>query len=145
MAEGKIVATLKAGNGYEAPWVTIGADSPEELVSLVDRAGQAGVGASVANAAKGLQATYAVADALGPVTQVSSEPAVPAPVPTAPAPVPQAAPAGPAPSAPPADAMWCPHGQRVKRSGTTNGRNWTGFYCPLPKGDQNQCPVVWGK
>lgn len=159
MAEGKIVATLKAGDKYDAPWITIGADTPEELVQLVDRAGQAGLGAAVANAARGLQGTYNVA-AAGQVTQVGYEQnaaPVPAPVavpgsypasttaPTAAPPVPaQAAPAVPAPTAPQADAKFCPHGQRTVYNGTKNGRAYTAYFCGLPKGHPDQCGPIWG-
>ncbi len=151
MADGKVVATLKAGTTFDAPWITIGADTPEELAVLVDRAGQAGLGTAVANAARGFQGTYTVAGA-APVTQVGYEqtaPAVPAqaaPVaPTAAPPAPaQAAPAVPAPTAPQADAKFCPHGQRTLYNGTKNGRAYTAFFCPLPKGHPDQCGPIWG-
>lgn len=141
MAEGKIVATLKAGRDFDAPWITIGADTPEELAALVDRAGHAGLGVAVANAAKGLQGTYTLAGG-AKVQQVGYEATAPTAPPQA---APVAAPAAPAPTAPPADAMFCPHGQRTKGSGNTNGRPWTAFFCPLPKGDPSQCPPIWGK
>lgn len=151
MADGKVVATLKAGDKFDAPWITIGADSPEELAVLVDRAGQAGLGAAVANAARGFQGTYVVAGS-AQVTQVGYEQTAPpvgaqtAPVaPTAAPPVQgQAAPAVPAPTAPQADAKFCPHGQRTLYNGTKNGRAYTAFFCPLPKGHPDQCGPVWG-
>lgn len=37
----------------------------------------------------------------------------------------------------------CPHGKRVKRTGTNDRGPWTGWFCPLPKGDANQCKVIW--
>jgi hypothetical protein len=151
MAEGKIVATLKAGDKYDAPWITVGADTPEEVAALVERAGQAGLGAIVANAARGFQGTYAVAGA-ATVTQVGYEQnAAPVAVqagpvaPTAAPPVAaQAAPAAPAPTAPQAEAKFCPHGQRTLYNGTKNGRAYTAFFCPLPKGHPDQCGPVWG-
>lgn len=151
MAEGKIVATLKAGRDYDAPWITIGADTPAELAALVDAAGQAGLGALVANAARGLQSVYNVA-ATGQVTQVGYEqnaapvavqagPVAPTAAPPVAAP---AAPAAPAPTAPQAEAKFCPHGQRTLYNGTKNGRAYTAFFCPLPKGHPDQCGPVWG-
>jgi hypothetical protein len=141
MAEGKIVATLKAGRDYDAPWITLGADSPEELAALVERAGQAGLGAAVANAARGLQGTYNVA-ATGTVAQVGYE----ATSPTAPVQAPPAAaPAVSAPPAPPASgAPFCPHGQRTVYNGSKNGRAYTAYFCTLPKGHPDQCSPIWG-
>lgn len=37
----------------------------------------------------------------------------------------------------------CAHGKRTKRTGTNNRGAWTGWFCPLPKGDPNQCAVDW--
>lgn len=140
MAEGKIVATLKSGRDFDAPWITIGADTPEELAALVDRAGQAGLGAAVANAARGFQGTYSVA-ATGQVQQVAYETTAP----TAPAQAaPPAAPVASAPAAPPANAMFCSHGQRTERKGEKNGRKWVAHFCPLPKGHPDQCDAIWG-
>ena len=119
MAEGKVVATLKAGRDYDAPWITIGADTPEELAVLVDRAGQAGLGAAVANAAKGFQGTYNVAGATGPVQQVGYEASPTPPVQQAPA-VPTAAPpvaAPAAPAAPAASARPAPAARSASRPG----------------------------
>jgi hypothetical protein len=139
MAEGKIVATLKAGRDFDAPWITIGADSPEELAVLVDRAGQAGLGAAVANAAKGLQATYTVAGSTGSVQQVAYE-TTPAASPTPPpTPTPSAQQAPPASGAP-----MCPHGQRTVYNGSKNGRAYTAYFCTLPKGHPDQCQPIWG-
>ena len=33
----------------------------------------------------------------------------------------------------------CPHGQRVRREGNSTKGHWVGHFCPLPKGDSNQC------
>lgn len=35
----------------------------------------------------------------------------------------------------------CPHGQMTKRNGTSakTGKSWTAWFCPLEKGDPNQC------
>lgn len=151
MAEGKIVATLKAGRDFDAPWITIGADTPEELAVLVDRAGQAGLGTAVATAARGFQSTYTVGGAM-PVTQVGYE-QTPAPVavqtapvgPTAGPPVQaQAAAAVPAPTVPQGEQKFCPHGARTLYNGTKNGRAYTAFFCPLPKGHPDQCQPIWG-
>lgn len=148
MADGKFTVTLKAGDKFDAPWVVISGDSADEALANVNRAGDIGLGVAAANAARGLQATYAAAG-LGTVQQVSTEgseaPVAPPATPSAPPQAaPPAAPAGPAPSAPPANAMFCPHGQRTFQSGSKNGRKWTGHFCPLPKGHPDQCQPIWG-
>lgn len=38
----------------------------------------------------------------------------------------------------------CVHGKRTERKGTNSRGAWTGYFCPLKKGDPNQCEVVWG-
>jgi hypothetical protein len=48
----------------------------------------------------------------------------------------QQAPAGPV--------YTCVHGKRTERTGTNARGAWTGYFCPLKKGDPNQCEVVWG-
>jgi hypothetical protein len=50
-----------------------------------------------------------------------------------------AAPATSGPSATVTQLRTCEHGKRTQRSGTKNGRSWTGYFCPLAKGDPNQC------
>lgn len=37
----------------------------------------------------------------------------------------------------------CAHGKRVRRTGNGNRGEWAGWFCPLPKGDKNQCAVDW--
>lgn len=39
----------------------------------------------------------------------------------------------------------CMHGAMVHRSGTKNGRDWSGYFCPTPKGTPNQCQPQFGK
>lgn len=49
----------------------------------------------------------------------------------------QAAPAVAAPS--------CAHGARTRRTGTSARGPWTGWFCPLPKGDPAQCKAQFEK
>jgi hypothetical protein len=38
----------------------------------------------------------------------------------------------------------CRHGQRVNKTGITNGKAWSGAYCSLPKSDPDRCTdVIW--
>lgn len=40
---------------------------------------------------------------------------------------------------PDADAPMCKHGARKKRDGVSAKGPWTGWFCPLPKGNPDQC------
>jgi hypothetical protein len=40
--------------------------------------------------------------------------------------------------------MNCEHGERVKRNGVSAKGPWTGHFCPLQKGDPNQCKPIFG-
>lgn len=54
------------------------------------------------------------------------------------------APAYAAPPPPPAGGGHnCAHGAMTRRTGTSAKGPWTGFFCPLPKGDPNQCKAVF--
>jgi len=55
----------------------------------------------------------------------------------------QAAPSFAQPAAGPGPA--CKHGPMVARGGEKNGRAWSGFFCPTPKGTPDQCPPQFGK
>ena len=39
----------------------------------------------------------------------------------------------------------CQHGPMVHRSGEKNGRSWSGYFCPTPKGTPGQCSPQFGK
>lgn len=47
----------------------------------------------------------------------------------------------PAPSTPAGRS--CPHGAMTRRQGTSAKGAWTGYFCPLQKGDPNQCKPVF--
>lgn len=47
------------------------------------------------------------------------------------------------PSGPPADGMYCQHGPRRRYDGKKGNKAYTGYFCPLEKGDPNQCAPVW--
>lgn len=49
-----------------------------------------------------------------------------------------------APAAPQGGGKQCIHGDMVHRSGNKNGRAWSGYFCPTPKGTPNQCAPVFG-
>lgn len=37
----------------------------------------------------------------------------------------------------------CEHGKRTRRTGTGRKGDWVGYFCPLEKGDPDQCDPVW--
>ena len=39
----------------------------------------------------------------------------------------------------------CKHGPMVARSGNKNGKSWSGFFCPTPRGTSDQCPPQFAK
>lgn len=145
--------TLKAADDFSAPWLVLYADTVDEAKALLAEAGNKGLGVDLGNAARGLQSTYVVAGAM-PVQQVESFPTPPPAAPiqpvtqTYPAPAvpaaPQAAPQPPAvATAPPANALFCPHGQRTYKTGTGKTGAWAAHFCPLPKGHPDQCEAIW--
>jgi hypothetical protein len=49
-----------------------------------------------------------------------------------------------APPAQQGEGKTCIHGPMTYRSGTKNGKAWSAYFCPTPKGSPNQCAPVWG-
>lgn len=160
MSDHKFNATLKAANGYDAPWLTVSADTPADLVlSLSSIAGTDGIAdpaAMVVAAAKKLQAHWTAADKLG-ATPIAVEPqaftpqqaanvqqhqqTAAAPAPQQYVPQQQAAPQvqqtapGPGPS--------CQHGAMTYREGVgkNSGKPYKGWFCAGPRG--SQCETQW--
>lgn len=122
-------ATLKAGAGYEAPWVTVDAATGAELVARLDELTQ-DVLAKVTDTASLFRAAHAVSAGFGEqaTTGAAAKPA--------------AQPAAEQKSNVTA-LKTCEHGVRVKRSGTSKRGDWTGYFCPLEKGNPNQCDPIW--
>lgn len=127
----KLQASYKFGE-YDQHMLNVRAENGAELTGHLDTVDVQKVVdfGSIVKAAQNVQ----------PLTQPVEQPA---PTVTAPAPV-AAAPVASAPSAPPADAMFCSHGQRTKKQGRSARGPWTGYFCPLPKGHPDQCDAVWG-
>ena len=138
--------TLKAGPGYDAPWVVIRESNIEETKLRVQEFINSGLAALVGQAAEVLAGGNAAAKSLG-ATVVSHEAqdaptAPPAPEPTPAPAAPAAAPTGTAtttdqwgnvythnvPGAPS-----CPHGTMVLKAGTRkDGKPFKAYVCPVP-------------
>lgn len=120
----EVTVTLKAGTGFDAPWIVLRAPdlaTAKELLegesdllkSVMERTAQAGVffaSQMPSGAAKGGDGASA---------------------PTGGRPARQEAPSG--------QSRDCKHGQMVYRSGSKNGRTWEAFFCPTPQGTPDQC------
>jgi hypothetical protein len=123
--------TLKAGPGYEAPWITVEADTPAQLASRLDALADAAAPAAV-NASQALQAVYAAArglDAKVTRTERQEEPRQ------------EQAQTGGAPDGAPT----CVHGPMIRRTGTSGKGPWGAYFCPQPKNATDKCEPIWDK
>ena len=132
-------ANFKFGPQYKETLVNVPASSPDEMIGKLDWL--------TANAAKfvaaheALHAAAGVAPLAGNVTKTEV-------VNDAPQqgswsqPQQQAAPSW---SQPAQQGPACKHGPMVARSGNKNGKSWSGFFCPTPRGTSDQCPPQFGK
>lgn len=131
----KVVVTLKAGGGYDAPWVVFHGDTVQEVQAAVQTAELTGLYAVVGKAAEAFAAQALVGGVLG-ATPVAA-PVVPT-TPAAPAtPAVQAGPPG-------TQAPSCPHGVKTyKTSKPGAAKTWKAWMCPTPQGTPGQCPPEW--
>lgn len=137
-SDAPITVTLKAGAGYEAPWIVVRADDPEQAVKRLEALGQSALLAKTAEVAVELHGVYNAASGLGgKVERVEGTR--------------EKASWGhsgsrqqtqDAPTEDKAPAPQCQHGQRVYRSGTKNGKKWEAWFCPLPR-NQGACAPEW--
>lgn len=65
MADGKIVVTLKAGTGYDAPWLVIGGDTTAEVHTVLEEAHAQDLFTAVGRAADALKRGVALGAGLG--------------------------------------------------------------------------------
>lgn len=139
--ENGVSVTLKAGTEFSAPWVVVRGGSIEEATEILhDEEKVKNLLNIAAQAGRAFQAVYNVSKQVGgEVTQVTNQQQ------------PQAAPSyddyppgGVPPQRAEVPGPQCKHGAMVKRSGEKNGRAWTGFFCPTPKGTPDQCRPQFG-
>lgn len=121
------VATLKAGQGFDSPWLVVSANTTSELADRLIEVNQFNLEGIIAASAAQLQAAYAAAKGAGatPVAQAPRPPEVIAGQIVGNAPTyapPAAVPAGNAPS--------CPHGPREWKDFTSKaGNHVKGWFC----------------
>ncbi|MDB2192138.1 hypothetical protein [Mycobacteroides abscessus] len=123
--EGKLVTTLKGGASFTDPWIVLHAESLEETEEFFSEENAKRVAAlmeRVQNAGK-----HFVKLGGGSDTAAAS-----------PAQARSNAPAG-AQQAPGGETRQCRHGEMKFISKSTNGRAWSGFFCPQPKDATDKC------
>ena len=76
MTEHSLSVTLKAGTGYDAPWVVVYGDNPDEVQNKLDNLGN--VLKSAVSAAAVLRSLHTVESNGLPVAEVTTAPAAPA-------------------------------------------------------------------
>lgn len=138
----KVVVTIKAGTGFESPWVVFHAKDNAEAADLLGAAEATGLFALVAQASESLRGHFNVGQGLG-ATPVAAPAAAQAAWGS------QAAPAAPAGLPPGTVAPTCPHGTKnlvpagISKS---SGKPYSAFWgCPAPQGDSTKCRPEWVK
>jgi hypothetical protein len=134
-----VTVTLKAGTGFDAPWIVVRGSSAEDVKSKLDSVGQTELMNAVATAGRNF-------------VQVNGGKAASAPAQSAPAAAkvdpwnagPPAAAAAPAAAPTGFPVKTCQHGNRVRRTGENARGTWVAHFCPTPKGAPDQCPAIWG-
>jgi hypothetical protein len=121
-SEGKVVTTIKYGSGFDAPWTVIHSDSVEEAKATLNEAKDLfELTAKVAKYAKTLDSGTAPAaprgNGGGQARQASTPPGV--------------------------ESKSCAHGEMVYRTGNSAKGPWAGYFCPLEKGNPDQCKAVF--
>ena len=156
-AAAKVQVNIKSGEGFDATLVNIYAENPDELAQLLTAVTQFAPQIAEARGAVALahgievkkgsvevqekpvyqEQTGGWANNQPPGQQGPQEPQTSwgQPQQTPPPQFAQPATAGPT----------CQHGPMVHRSGNKNGRDWSGWFCPTPKGTPNQCSPQFGK
>lgn len=124
MSEGKITATLKAGTGFDMPWIVVGADSAAELRDMLGAIEQSGVMADVGRLAASFRNFNALGGTLGarPV-DAPTQPQAPAQAPQPPTPQTNGGFGAPAPQAQP-QAPQAPATGGVRQVADNFGNTW---------------------
>lgn len=122
--EGKIVLTYKEGAGFDSSWTVVHANSVEDAKAILKD--------------PEFKELLDLSKKAAAYFRGGSTPSAPA----APAQARSNAPAA-AQSAPDGDSRQCKHGDRVYKTGSSNGKAWKAFMCPTPKGTPDQCKPEW--
>lgn len=138
-SEGKVVVTLKGGNGYDQSWIVIHAeDAAEAAAQLEDVDSIKRLIVATRNAERyfhstGQQQGGAQSNGGGQQSRGGDSGGQGRT---------KGRPQGAA-QAPDGEVRYCDHGEMVFKSGTgKNGKPWKAFMCPAPRGS-NQCDPEW--
>lgn len=119
---GPFKATLKAGGGYEAPWVTVEAEDAVDLETKLDTLTE-GVLQKLADLASLFRAAHnATLVTTGEVTPQAQTQGTPNNV---------------------TQLKTCAHGVRQKKSGTNSRGPWVGYFCPQPRNAADRCEPIY--
>lgn len=128
--EGKITVTLKAGPGFEVPWIVRHANTvaeavefmqDEQLDELMDLTAR-----KAKEFAKAFGGSQGFSKPAGSTSTGFSKPAA-------------SQPAGAVEWDAEAEEYTCAHGGAVQRKGESAKGPWTGYFCPEPKESNNKC------
>ena len=135
-----VQVNIKSGEGYDATLVNVYAKTPDELVQLLEAVK---THAPLIAEAKGAVAfAHGIEVKKGSVSTQVEAPAQAQQQGGWAQPQQQAAPSW---SNPAQQGPACKHGPMVARSGNKNGKSWSGFFCPTPRGTSDQCPPQFAK
>lgn len=129
--DGKLTVTLKAGPGFEVPWIVRHANTVAEAVEFMQDPQLDELMDLTARKAKEFAKAYggsqAAPKASGGGSWGNKTPAAPA------------ASGGAVEWDAEAEEYTCNHGGATQRKGESAKGPWTGYFCPQPKGSPDQC------
>jgi hypothetical protein len=125
-SEGKITVTLKGGKGYEAPWIVIHGSDAADILSTMSEENFPKLINWTATSSQRFQEKCGNGGGGSTPTESNGRPYT-------------------ATQAPSGDKKYCKHGEMVPRSGSKNGKPWSGHFCPTPQGTPDQCKPEFGK
>lgn len=140
-----VKVVFKAHAGYESPWITVEADSPESAVELLEQFEAAGGGARLGAVDESLKTQYraAVTDTAGDTrtqAQANVQSRMPAQVIQRTAPAQQERPAPPGQNVPICEG----HGVAMTyRTGSSAKGPWAGYFCNGTRDRNSKCPPQW--
>ena len=138
-----VTVTLKAGPGFESPWIVIHAESVADAKAQINQGEFAELAERTVAAAEFFRAAHNVKGGLA-----ANEPQQQAAPPVQQQSWSQQG-SGQTQQQAPAqsgEGKRCAHGDMVFRESKPGAaKAWRAYFCPTPKGTQNQCEPVWLK
>lgn len=126
-----MVVTVKAGTGFDAPWLVLHADSVEDAISKMQDDSWDELADLTARKAKAFAATFSGPKA-APKAPVASSGG-------------WGAKKAPAKVQEPSEGPDCDHGERDWVTGNSKFGEWYAWMCPAEKDDPSKCDPIWAK